>query len=108
MKRKLAAAIVLSVFCLCTTAKAQHIDVEKWAAGNANKRVVLEYIDQVNQGDMRGASAKYGTPDYLNHRNVQSRRRAEKCGACRSRLPQGHLLRPLVHHLRAWREHRRV
>jgi predicted SnoaL-like aldol condensation-catalyzing enzyme len=71
MNHKALTALVSSIFFLCTAAKAQHIDVEKWAAGNANKRVVLEYIDQVNQGDMRGASAKYGTPDYLNHRNVR-------------------------------------
>lgn len=71
MKRKMFIASVFAVLAFCTTAKAQQIDVEKWAAGNANKRVVLEYIDQVNHGDMRGASAKYGTPDYVNHRNVR-------------------------------------
>ena len=71
MRHKLFIVFIFAALVFCTTATAQQIDVEKWAAGNANKRVVLEYIDQVNHGDMRGASAKYGTPDYVNHRNAR-------------------------------------
>ena len=48
------------------------IDVARWAAGNPNKRVALNYLQLVNQGKRPEAVRKYAAPTFVNHRSPMS------------------------------------
>jgi predicted SnoaL-like aldol condensation-catalyzing enzyme len=48
------------------------IDVTKWAAGDPNKRVALNYLQMVNQGKRPDAVRQYAAPTFVNHRSPLS------------------------------------